>query len=65
MKPRPKFCEQCGRELPLEGKFCPGCGDPIESPTSPSTEEVPSAYIPKPPYTGENTVNVQPTHSRR
>ncbi|MBT9130899.1 MAG: hypothetical protein DDT42_01315 [candidate division WS2 bacterium] len=61
MKPRPKFCEQCGRELPLEGKFCPGCGDLIESPAVPSIEEVPPAYIPKPPYTGGNAANAQPT----
>lgn len=61
MKPRPKFCEQCGRELPLEGKFCPGCGNPIESLATPSTEEASPAYIPKPPYTGGNSANTQPT----
>lgn len=59
MKSRPKFCEQCGRELPLEGKFCPGCGDPIEaSPTLTVGEK--SAFDVPPPYPGGNAVNVPP-----
>lgn len=50
MKPRPKFCEQCGRELPLEGKFCPGCGDSLEISESPTpVADMPSTGVSRPP----------------
>jgi hypothetical protein len=30
--PQPKFCMNCGGELPGEGRFCPGCGSPVPEP---------------------------------
>lgn len=32
---RPKFCFNCGSNLPVEGRFCPECGNPIPGQTSP------------------------------
>ena len=27
---RPSFCSHCGRRLPADAKFCPGCGEKLK-----------------------------------
>ena len=43
--PRPKFCMNCGGELPGEGRFCPGCGNPVADPSAGQAQGLDGATI--------------------
>lgn len=51
-----KYCKYCGREVPMESKFCPGCGSQISGETN--YQNVPNNnYQPVQP-TAVNTQNL-------
>ena len=43
------FCSHCGKQLPNDAKFCPGCGSSITAPVNPPAPKAPPAPIYAPP----------------
>lgn len=56
------FCSKCGKQLPDNAKFCPGCGSPIEPIPVPVAEEpTPVPVTEEPiPTPAEESVSVPP-----
>ncbi len=52
-----RFCRKCGKQLMADADFCPGCGtkrlggDPVQSPTTPTSPTVQAQSFPEVPPT--------------